>query len=171
MSTGEKVKEPAVKVESVTDSPSVRLESNQPAGVGGTGPKAVPSCGACLRMPGATICLVNLSEAPPALCDREAAGGGPGGGPGSGLPGSHVDCRAGELLPDLLLVLDETPPKLMALADTALLDEGGIANSSPGWYTELPRVDEPSNSTWDLLPAEALSAAKYNTPPVEMEEV
>jgi hypothetical protein len=32
----------------------------------------------------------------------------------------------GDLLPDRLLVLEETPPVPMALADTALLDDGGI---------------------------------------------
>lgn len=128
ISAGEKVIELPVLVESVTESVSSPIVSIQPAGVGGTGPKDVPICGACRvlgRIAGVRRCLENLSDAPLALWDLEEDGGGPGGGPGKGMPGSQVACRVGDLLPDLLLVLEETPPVPMALVDTALLDAGG----------------------------------------------
>lgn len=107
--------------------------STHPAGVGGTGPKAVPVWGACRvlgRVAGVRRCLENLSDAPFALWDREDAGGGPGGGPGRGIPGSQVACRVGDLLPDRLLVLEERPPGPIALVDAARLDEGGSRTGS-----------------------------------------
>jgi hypothetical protein len=46
------------------------------------------------------------------------------------MPGSQVACRAGDLLPDRLLVLEETPPEPIALVDTALFDDGGTMADS-----------------------------------------
>jgi hypothetical protein len=70
ISTGENVIELPVLVESVAESVSWPDVSIQPAGVGGTGPNEVPICGgsrALGRIPGAGICLENLSTAPVAL--------------------------------------------------------------------------------------------------------
>lgn len=46
------------------------------------------------------------------------------------MTGSQVACRVGDLLPDRLLVLEETPPGPIALVDTARLDDGGTMNAS-----------------------------------------
>lgn len=70
ISTGEKVIELPVLDEPVTESVSRPTASIQPAGVGGTGPRAVPICGACRllgRAAGVRSCLENLSETPHAL--------------------------------------------------------------------------------------------------------
>jgi hypothetical protein len=45
-STGESVKEPPVPVDSVAESVAKQGVSIHPAGVGGTGPRDVPICGA-----------------------------------------------------------------------------------------------------------------------------
>lgn len=69
-STGEKANELPVLAESVAESVSWPGVSVQPAGVGGTGPKQVPVCGACRvfgRTAGGMKCLENVSDAPPTL--------------------------------------------------------------------------------------------------------
>jgi hypothetical protein len=98
-------------------------------------------------MAGVRRCLENLSEAPLALCDLEEDGGGPGGGPGRGMPGSQVACRVGDLLPDRLDVLDETPPGPIALVDTALLEDGGIRATSAVFKCP-PKYGPPPRSRW-----------------------
>jgi hypothetical protein len=69
-STGERANELPVLAESVAESVSWPGVSVQPAGVGGTGPKQVPVCGACRvfgRTAGGRKRFENISDAPPAL--------------------------------------------------------------------------------------------------------
>lgn len=67
------------------------LFSSQPAGVGGTGPRAEPELGGGRRVGGEIMGTWFMSIGC-TLCDRAVAGGGPGGGGGTGIPGSHLDC-------------------------------------------------------------------------------
>lgn len=103
--------------------------STQSAGVGGTGPSEVPNAGAC-RVDGrgakSAACLELRSAVPLALCERGALGGGPGGGPGKGIPGSQLANREGDTLPVRLAVADEQSLELIAPAEIALREDGGL---------------------------------------------
>ena len=105
-----------------------RCSSTQPAGVGGTGPSNVPSCGGCRafgRGAGSSNCLRFCSPTLLALCERDADGGGRGGGPGKGIPGTQLVLE-GDLLPVRLVVVDEQLLVPSASAETALFDAGGL---------------------------------------------
>ena len=68
--------------------------SNQPAGVGGTGPRTVTPAGGGRRVGGAMAGSPGLATpgALLVLADRELEGGGPGGGGGKGKPDSQRTC-------------------------------------------------------------------------------
>ena len=98
--------------------------STQFAGVGGTGPRLVPTPGGRLVLGAGTGAVKLLPDVDPSddrhiLWDR-AFGGSPGGGGGSGMPGSQPS-RDG----DLLSGLDEDPFIPIPPVEAALREAGG----------------------------------------------